>query len=68
MDDVILNYFNDNDGFFYLEIVELLKHVHDFQTSLSTLKRWLKDNNLKRRPRSSYEEIRRTVQEELSGR
>ena len=52
-------------------IVELLNHFHDFQISLSTLKRWLKDNNLKRRPlaavRSSNEEIRQAVEEELNG-
>ena len=69
MDDIIPKYFND--GFSYLEIVELLNHVHDFEISLSTLKMWLKDNNLKRRPlaavRSSNEEIRQAVQEELNG-
>ena len=68
MDDTILKYFND--GFSDLEIVELLNHVHDFQISLSTLKRWLKDNNLKRplsAARSPNEEIRQAVQEELSG-
>ena len=48
MDDIILKYFNN--GFSYLEIVEFLNHVHDFQISLSILKSWLKDNNLKRRP------------------
>ena len=57
--DNILKYFND--GFSYLEIVELLNHVHDFEISLSTLKWWLKDSKLKRRPlaavRSSNEEI-----------
>ena len=69
MDDIILKY--SNDGFSYLEIVELLNHVQDFEISLSTLKRWLKDSNLKRRPlaavRSSNEEIRQVVEEELSG-
>ena len=34
--DAILKYFND--GFSYLEMVELLKHVQDFQISLSNLK------------------------------
>ena len=68
MDDIILKYFSD--GFLYLEVVALFSHVHDFQISLSTLKRWLKNNNLKRRPlaaaRSSNEEIRQAVQEELN--
>ena len=69
MDDTIIKYFNDGSSYF--EIAELLNHVHDFQISLSTLKRWLKDNSLKRRPlaavRSSNEEIRQAVQEELNG-
>ena len=68
IDDTILKYFND--GFSYLEIVELLNYIHDFQISLSTLKRLLKDKNLKRRPlaavRSANEEIRQAVQEELN--
>ena len=68
MRDIILKYFSD--AFSYLKIVELLNHFHDFQISLSTLKRWLKDSNLKRRPlaavRSSNEEIRQAVQEELN--
>ena len=39
-----------NDGFYYLEIIELLNNAHDFQTSLSiNPKQWLKDKNLKRR-------------------
>ena len=42
MDDIILKCFND--GFSYLEIVELLNHVRDFQITSSNLKRWLKDN------------------------
>ena len=69
MDDAILKYFND--GFSYLVIVELLNHVHDFQISLSTLNRWLKDNNFKKRLLaavcSSNEEIRQAVEEELNG-
>ena len=69
MDDVILKYFSN--GFSYLEIAELLNHVHDFQISLSTLKRWLKDNNLRRRPLaavlSSDEVKRQAVQEKLNG-
>ena len=68
-DGIILKYFNDGSS--YLEIAELLNHAHDFEISLSTLKRWLKDNNLKRRPlaavRSSNEEIRQAVEEELNG-
>ena len=62
----MLKYFNDG-----LSYLEPLNHVHDFQINLSTLKRWLKDNNLKRRPlaavRSSNEEIRQAVQEKLNG-
>ena len=69
MDDIILKYFND--GFSYLEVVELLNDVHDFEIILSTLKRWLKDNKLKKRPlaalSSSNEEIRQAVEEELDG-
>ena len=60
MDDIILKYFSN--GFSYLEIAELLNHVHDFQISLSTLKRWLKDNNLQRRPLAtvlSSDEVKR---------
>ena len=47
MDDVVLIFFND--GFYYLEIIELLNNANDFQTSLSNPKQWLKDKNLKRR-------------------
>ena len=69
MDDIILKSFND--GFSYLGIVELLNHVHDFEIISSTLKRWLKDNNLKRRPlaavRSSNEEMQQAVEEKLNG-
>ena len=36
-DAIILKYLND--GFSYLEMVELLNHVHDFQISLSNRKR-----------------------------
>ena len=54
-----------------MEIVELLYHVHDFQVSLSTLKRRLTDNNLKERPlvavHSSNEEIRQEMQKGLNG-
>ena len=68
MDDIILKYFNE--VFSYLEIVELLNHVHDFEISLSTLKRWFKDKNLKGRPLaavpSSNKEIRQAVEEELN--
>lgn len=60
-------YYYFNDGFSYLEIAELLKHVHDFQISLSTLKRCFKGNNPKRRPPFSNEEIWKTVLEELNG-
>ena len=64
-DAIILKYLND--GFSYLEMVELLSHAHDFQISLSNRKRWLNDSNLKRRPIaavcSSNEEIRQAVQE-----
>ena len=69
LDDAILKYFNVE--FSYLEILELLNHDHDFQTSLSTLKCWLKDVNLKRRllaaVYSSDEEILQTVQDQLNG-
>ena len=37
----ILKYFSD--VFSYLEIVGLLSQLHDFQTNLSTLKRWLRE-------------------------
>ena len=46
MGDNILKHFSD--ALSYLEIVELFKHVNDFQTCLSTLKRWLKDSNIKK--------------------
>lgn len=43
--DVILKYFNG--GFSSMPTPEILNNVHDFQTSLSRLKRWLKDKSLK---------------------
>ena len=43
--DVILKYFND--GFSSMEIAEILNNAHDFQTTLSSLKIWLKDKGLK---------------------
>ena len=64
MDDIILKYFND--GLSYLKIVELLNHVQDFEISLSTLKRWFKDNNLKRRPLEAVRSSQ-AVEEELNG-
>ena len=58
----ILKYFSD--VFSYLEIIGLLSQLHDFQTNLSTLKRWLRE------PvaivRSSNEELWWAVQEELN--
>jgi len=44
---VIVKYFTD--GLSYEEILEFLKVHHDYTTSLSTLKRWLRKNGIKRR-------------------
>ena len=43
--NVILKYFNV--GFSSMPTPEILNNVHDFQTSLSRLNRWLKDKSLK---------------------
>jgi len=46
--DAIIRYFKD--GFAYVEILEMLKIREGFQTSLSSLKRFLRRNNLYKRP------------------
>ena len=69
MDSLITEYFHA--GFAYLEIIELLKSVHGYEISLSTLKRRLNEKNLRRRPlsevRSSEQEVREAVRQELIG-
>lgn len=67
--NVVIKYFED--GFCYLEIIELLKCHHNCNISLSTLKRWLRCQGFVRRPISSRRMSRGTItqviREELEG-
>lgn len=60
-----------DDGFAYMEIIEMLRVRHDVSISLSTLKRYFKKNKWKRRAletvRSSIYDIRQAIQTELDG-
>ena len=67
--DIIRHCFNN--GLAYLEIIELIGIHHDCFISLSTLKRWLRQENLVRRPlagrRSPQRHIVNAIAEELGG-
>ena len=69
LNKAILSYFDD--GLTYAEILEFLRTCHDCETSLSTLKRWLRKRGMRRRPideiRSLQTDVIQAVQEELSG-
>ena len=60
-----------DDGLTYDETLEFLRVQHGYDTSLSTLKRWIRRKGIKRRPllgiRSSQTNITSSVQEELNG-
>ena len=67
--DAVLRMFNNNHP--YEEILEQLRHHHQIDVSLSTLKRWLRGNNMRRRPlqhnRSRYSTVVSSVAKELQG-
>ena len=65
----IIEYFNE--GLPYMEILEFLRVRHKYEISLSTIKRWLRENGIKRRPlstlRSSNADVLKAIQDELCG-
>ena len=65
----IIEYFNE--GLTYMEILEFLRVRHKYEISLSTIKRWLRENGIKRRPlstlRSSNADVLKAIQDELCG-
>lgn len=67
--ELIISYFNN--GFTYLEIIEMLRSRHGISKSLSTLKRYLKKHGLRKRAlqvnRSNLRDVRDAIQEELNG-
>ena len=64
--DIIRHY--RSNGLAYLEIIELIGIHHGCFISLSTLKRWLRQENLVRRPRRSPQrDIVNAIPEELVG-
>ena len=67
--DIIRHY--SSNGLAYLEIIELIGIHHGCFMSLSTLKRWLRQENLVRRPlagrRSPQRHIVNAIAEELGG-
>ena len=52
----IFRYFKG--GFTYTEIVEFLQVRHGYGMSLSTLKRWLREKGMRKRPLKVYEMTR----------
>ena len=67
--DIIRHYFSN--GLAYLEIAKLIGPHHGCSLSLSTLKRWLRQENLVRHPlagrRSPQKDIVNAIAEELGG-
>ena len=67
--DIIRHYFSN--GLAYIEIIELIGIHHGCFTSLSTLKRWLRQENFVRRPlagrRSPQRDTVNVIAEELGG-
>lgn len=66
---VVEKYFNE--GLTYTEIIEFLRIQHNYEVSLSTVKRWLRYFGLRKRPlsnnRSPRITVREAVRDELSG-
>ena len=69
LQEVVLKYFCD--GFKYLEIIELLRVKHNNNTSLRSLKTWLKQNGISKRPLQNRRDpevvIREAIIAELNG-
>ena len=65
----IFSYFEG--GFTYTEILKFLRVSHGYATSLSTLKRWLREKRMRKRPLEAIQndtsDIFEGVRDELSG-
>ena len=54
-----------NDGFSYEEILEFLKIRHEYICSLSTLKRFLRKNGLRKRPLANFRDSNNLIVEAI---
>ena len=67
-EESIIRYFCE--GFSYMEMIELLNRSHNIAISLSTLKRFLRNNDLRRRPlphlSCSAEQLKNAIENQLN--